>query len=86
MSLAKRLKSARVKVSNSGCQSCKWWRAQTPETKALINEWLKADRSSMQLHSILSDNSADSVEVLKVSYSAWRNHLKHHDEMLREPK
>lgn len=83
MSLAKRLKSAKAKVSNRGCQTCKWWGIQTEETKSLINAWLDAGNSSMQLHSILS---TDPDEFLGVSYSAWRNHVKHHDEMCREPK
>lgn len=88
MSLAKRLKSAHKKVSNNGCQTCKWWRTQPAETQSLINDWLDSGRSLMQLHDILSssDDSVDSAELLKVSYSAWRNHLKHHDEMFREPK
>jgi hypothetical protein len=89
MSLANRLKSAQVKVSNQGCQSCKWWETQTPETKSLINAWLDAGNSSMQLHDILSSNpdgSVDPAELLTVSYSAWQNHVKHHDEMCREPK
>lgn len=88
MSLANRLKSAQAKVSNQGCQTCKWWRTQTSETRSLINSWLEAGRSSMQLHAILSssDDGADSSELLEVCYSAWQNHLKHHDEMCREPK
>jgi hypothetical protein len=89
MSLAKRLKSAQTKVSNKGCQTCKWWGIQTAETRSLINDWLDAGRSSMQLHDILSssdDDNADSAELLKVCYSAWQNHLKHHDETCREPK
>ena len=89
MSLANRLKSARVKVSNQGCQSCKWWKNQTSETKSLINAWLDADNSSMQLHTILSssdDSNVDPDELLNVSYSAWRNHIKHHNELCREPE
>lgn len=86
MSLAKRLKSARTNAANKGCQSCRWWQLQTAETRALIHEWLDADRSSMQLHSILSDDRGEPHEVLTVSYSAWQNHLKHHDEMFRESK
>ena len=85
MSLAKRLKSAQINPANKGCQSCRWWKLQTAETRALINEWINADRSSMQLHGILSSDSDNPTEVLTVSYSAWQNHLKHH-EMLREPK
>lgn len=86
MSLAKRLKSAEAKISNKGCQTCKWWNTQTSETKSLINEWLDADRSSMQLHDILSSTDDDPGERLTVCYSAWQNHLKHHEEMCREPK
>lgn len=86
MSLAKKLKLAQTKAANRGCQSCKWWAMQTSETKALINEWLDADRSSMQLHGILSSDSDNPTEVLRVSYSAWQSHLKHHDEMFRESK
>ena len=88
MSLAKRLKSAQAKVSNQGCQTCRWWKTQNNETKSLINEWIDAGRSSMQLHDILSstDDGVDPSELLNVSYSAWQNHLKHHDEMCRELK
>ena len=88
MSLASRIKSVRAKVSNQGCQSCKWWAAQTAETKSLINAWLDAGNSSMQLHAILSssDDNADPSELLNVCYTAWLNHLKHHDEMFRESK
>ncbi len=88
MSLADKLKSAQAKVSNQGCQTCKWWKAQTSETKSLINRWLDAGNSSMQLHALLSssDDSVDSAELLNVCYSAWQNHLKHHDEMCRESK
>lgn len=85
MSLAKRLKSAQAKVANKGCQTCKWWDTQTDETKSLINAWLDAGNSSMQLHAILS-SSSDPAELLNVCYSAWQNHVKHHDEMCREPQ
>jgi hypothetical protein len=88
MSLAKRLMSAQANVSNKGCQTCKWWSTQTSETKSLINAWLDGGSSSMQLHEILSSSTDDSVdpsELLNVSYSAWQNHIKHHDEMCREP-
>ena len=90
MSLAKRLKSTQAKASNDGCQTCKWWKAQDSETKSLINDWLDAGRSTMQLHNILStsidDDDVDPAELLNVGYSAWWNHLKHHDEVCREPK
>lgn len=90
MSLAARLKSAQAqaKVSNQGCQTCKWWKAQSNETKSLITAWLNEGKSSMQLHAILSssDDNADPAELLNVCYSAWQNHLKHHDEMCRESK
>jgi hypothetical protein len=88
MSLAARLKSAQAKVSNQGCRSCKWWETQTPETKSLINAWLDAGNSSMQLHAILSssDDGVDPAELLDVCYTAWQNHVKHHDETCREPK
>ena len=88
MSLAARLKSAQAKVSNQGCRSCKWWEAQTAETKSLINAWLDAGNSSMQLHAILSssDDAVEPSELLDVCYTAWQNHVKHHDEMCRESK
>lgn len=84
MSLATRLKSAQAeaKVANKGCQTCKWWGHQTDETKDLINAWLDAGNSSMQLHAILTtiSDDVDPAELLNVSYTAWRNHVKHHSD------
>lgn len=84
MSLADRIKNAQPNAnrSNSGCHTCRWWKTTTKETQQLINEWLEAGHSKMELHSILSTPSddVDSSELLPVTFSAWNNHVKNHRE------
>lgn len=84
MSLARRIKSAQRNSSQRlGCQTCLWWKQLTPAVQALVNDWLEAGHSRQQLYEIISapDDSGD--PVLGVSLSAWRLHMKHHDERCR---
>ena len=85
MSLSQRLKSAQPNRSNKLCATCEWWKKIRPETRRLIQEWLDdPTRSRTQLHEIISSPGDDVDEpVLEVSVSAWRLHLKHHEERCR---
>lgn len=81
MSLADRIKTAQTQPnsSNDGCRSCLWMATVDADTLKLINEWIAAKNSGMQLHDILSTPGEDcSTNLLDVSYSAWRGHLRHH--------
>lgn len=81
MSLATRLKSVQPNAGNHGCQTCQWWQLIRPESRKAINEWITAGQSHMQLHEILAAPSDDPAEPpLTVSLTAWRHHMKHHDE------
>lgn len=81
MSLADRLRSTQASPNraNAGCHSCLWLATIDAETLALINKWTDEGHSAMQLHEILSTPGEDcSDNLLDVSYSAWRAHMRHH--------
>lgn len=86
VSLAKRIKTAQVNNSNTGCQTCRWWEQISTETQRLINAWLDdPNNSRLQLYEILALPGDDDPgePLLPVSNSGWRMHLKHHDEKCR---
>ena len=86
MSLSARLRSAQSEShpANRGCRSCEWFRELPTETKDLINEWLDGGFSLLKLHDIITtkDDTSDSPP-LTVSDSAWRSHVRHHNERCR---
>ena len=84
MSLADRIRSAQPNAANAGCRTCHWWKTITPETQRLINEWLAAKYSVLQLYDILSTPGEDITEpLLPVSATGFRMHAKHHAEKCR---
>lgn len=86
MTLSDRIREAQEKANyvNNGCRSCHWWSTISDETRALINDWIDAENSRLQLYIILSANVEGQDEPpLDVSDSAWRTHLRHHNERCR---
>jgi uncharacterized protein YodC (DUF2158 family) len=84
--LSERLRTAQRNPSNrGGCVTCKWWDTISPETRALVNEWLDKDYSAKQLYEILSapvsDESVD--QPVPISMTGFRLHLNHHDAKCR---
>ena len=90
MSLSARIRSAQAdaNLTNRGCRSCTWLRSVNQETKDLINEWIDSEHSLMQLFGIISaaDDDDESYVPLGVSFTAWRDHIKHHNERCRGDK
>lgn len=81
MSLGDRLRNAKAEPNkaNIGCRSCAWLSTLDAETLALINQWAADGHSTMQLHDIISTPGDDyNDNLLDVSYSAWRAHMRHH--------
>lgn len=81
MSLADRLRTAQItpNKANDGCHSCQWLADLDADTIRLINEWIEQGHSKMQLHDILSTPGEDCADnLLPVSYTAWRMHMRHH--------
>jgi hypothetical protein len=86
LSIETRLQTAQRGRSNRSCQSCQWWQNSiTDKTRQLVNEWIDADHSLLQLHDILTQDDDDDPDnkPLRVSITGWRMHLKHHDERCR---
>lgn len=86
MSLSARIRSATPAYNNRGCRSCEWFTESiTDETRQLINEWIDGKHSLMQLFAIVTerDDEDSDIEPLEVSYTAWRMHVKHHNERCR---
>lgn len=79
MSLSERIAAVRPNPRNNGCQTCVWLRSLDQNDRDSMLHWVSDGNSVMQLYDICT---SDPDNPLRVSYTAFRNHLK----ACREPK
>lgn len=73
MSLADHLAAPpRLPTQALQCKTCIWYRAQTPEEKALFDDWVAQGGSIRKLH------RSCVAEGLSVAHSGFENHIKDH--------
>lgn len=75
MALSDRLKSVTPSRSNIGCVTCEWLEDLDGEDRAAVDAWLTTTKSLAQLWELCC---TDPDKPLSVSYTAFRNHCKHH--------